>query len=362
MRPDGVHVAAGRIETCVVAVVVAEPAAVLVGVVGRVIGDRRQRPVAHARAAGPGNDGAGVELRGLASRVVPGGVQIDVGLPRALVDGHPGEPVVAAVADDVRAAHVRKGRRVGRQRRVVGRAGHVALERVLGGVRRVVQAGAAVGALRAEVAPPDVDPPIARPAGMVHRKARDRRSAATGLGERRARERHADAVVERQRRHDLVGAPVAGGVAGAAVRGRIAHVDRDRVGPRVVPPRDVDLAVGTHGHIAGDVAAAVVRRCVAHDRRVGPVVRAVAVRRVQPPPGRVSQYEMTSFAPPPGAGSSHVTYRRPNVGLADALSIVICGLSWMTSLAVLQVPPPCRAGSRRSASARSRYPRVPRCG
>src|SRR3954453_8395337 len=62
------------------------------------------------------------------------------------------------------------------------------------------------------------------------------------------------------------------------------------------------------------------------------------------PPGRVSQYEMTSLTPPSGAGSSHVTYRRPNVGLVAVLSMVICGLSWMTSLELLHLPPGSSSG------------------
>src|SRR3954453_1867562 len=63
------------------------------------------------------------------------------------------------------------------------------------------------------------------------------------------------------------------------------------------------------------------------------------------PPGRVSQYEMTSLTPPSGAGSSHVTYRRPKVGLVAVLSMVICGLSWMTSLELLHLPPASSSGS-----------------
>src|SRR6266511_570751 len=54
--------------------------------------------------------------------------------------------------------------------------------------------------------------------------------------------------------------------------------------------------------------------------------------------GWVSQYETTSLVPPSGSGSSQVTYSRPE------LLIVIWGLSWTTSLIVLQVPPPCRNG------------------
>src|SRR4051794_30689009 len=59
------------------------------------------------------------------------------------------------------------------------------------------------------------------------------------------------------------------------------------------------------------------------------------------PPLRVSQKLTTTRTLPLGSGSSQLTYRRPYVGLAVELSMVIIGLSW-TSVAG---SPPGRNGS-----------------
>src|SRR2546421_3311870 len=47
------------------------------------------------------------------------------------------------------------------------------------------------------------------------------------------------------------------------------------------------------------------------------------------PFGRVSHSETTTFTPPLVGSSFHTAYRRPNVGLPEALSMVSIGLSWL---------------------------------
>ena len=59
--------------------------------------------------------------------------------------------------------------------------------------------------------------------------------------------------------------------------------------------------------------------------------------------GWVLQCAVTTFTPPPGDGSSQVTYSRPNVGLVGVVSSVICGLSCSSSF-TLQFVPPCAIG------------------
>src|SRR5947208_69286 len=50
------------------------------------------------------------------------------------------------------------------------------------------------------------------------------------------------------------------------------------------------------------------------------------------PFGRVSHSETTTFTPPLVGSSFHTAYRRPNVGLPEALSMISIGLPWVAAM------------------------------